>query len=519
MANNIISAAPSGNPLRRYFSRYFRARWQNYQNVVTNDVFFSQMPPAWLTYQQTYVRQWDEWTRGFVLQLHKGDFFSVGMGKTVCDILTRECTKGRFRFDGQYRPAVDFVTTWAQASQFSNLVSEGFMNANRLGNNILRLNAVAEAGECYPSVHSVDRTFFEVNRKQGIIRARFLDYLSANTVDGSNYYCIEDRVFFEGAPYYCVRILEQKGTVTNPTFDLYKKGLSKLDFFTQSRFADLYGDITPGKWYKLPFKTLGCYNWKNKETSVAINSMPGFSESSVHTALDILYSIDYNWSMGQLDMYWGRTRVLVPKEMRTVKVREIHNGVDYSEAISAAINSPLEDDLYTQLPGNTSIDGKQPQPLFIQPDLRGEVHKYIRDADLELLAAKVGLSASTLANHLNDNNGKTATEVTSETTTTDITVSTKRELAEVAINAMLKDVVEFYGLNSNVEITWNDSLKGDGKSKDEILREYEQGVMPIDEAIKRLHPELSQDEVDEWVRKLEAKDEMADIFDTSKRLI
>lgn len=90
---------------------------------------------------------------------------------------------------------------------------------------------------------------------------------------------------------------------------------------------------------------------------------------------------------------------------------------------------------------------------------------------------------------------------------------------EKMLNDVVKDVAEFYGLNSKVEITWNDSLKGDGKSKEEILSEYVQGVMPIDEAIKRLHPELSQDEVDEWVRKLEAKNEMADIFDTSKGLI
>ena len=157
------SAAPLKNPLAKYFRNYFRARWQNWQNLISNEVFFSKMPSSWLTYQQAYVRQWDEWSRGFVLQLHRKDMFSVGMGYTVCDIVTRECMKGGFRFDGAEQDANKFANDWAEENNLNDVVAKGFMNANRLGNNILRLNVVAGGHVVYPSAHGVDRVYFEIN--------------------------------------------------------------------------------------------------------------------------------------------------------------------------------------------------------------------------------------------------------------------------------------------------------------------------------------------------------------------
>ncbi len=518
MATSTSSTAPIQNPLKKIFTPYFRARWQNYQNIVSNAVFFSKMPANWLMYQTAYVRQWDEWTRGFVLQLHRGDFFSIGIGKTVCEIITRECMKGRFRFDGENWNAVDFVTKWAESNNFSDIVQKGFLNANRLGNNILRLNVISGEGEVYPSTHAVDRVYFEVNRKEEISKARFLDYLSADTTSKTDYYTVEDRILIDGVPYYRVELFQNSGVVTNPTWVKVGRQITEMDLITQSRFRDLYGDIDNGEWYILPFKTLGCYNWKNSPTSTAINSMPGYAESSVHTALDILYSLDYDWSMAQLDQYWGRTRVIVPKEMQQKRGPVIYEGRTYDEAIYEA-SAPLNDDVFLQTPANGLISDKPTQPLFIQPDLRGEMHKLIRDSNLELLASKVGLSSTTLANHLTYNTSKTATEVVSETDTTDVTVANKRELAERAINALISDVLRFYFIVGEVDITWNTNGQNSQRNKDAILAEFNAQLMPRVEAIKRLHPELTQAEVEEWDKQLAQQNSIDDIFDTSKRFI
>lgn len=513
MAINPQTSAPTKNPLAKVFRPYFNARWQNMQNIVSDVNFYSQMPPDWVAYQNAYVRQWDEWSRGFVLTLHRKDMFSVGMGYTVCEILTRECLKGRYRFDGEDTALNQFITDWAEKTRLADEIEGGFLNANRLGNNILRLNVVAGEGEVYATSHGVNTAYIEIDRSGKVIRAIFNDYLSADTINGNKYICVEDRILFDDIPYYRVKVVRNGGTVTTPVWSDVND-VEKLDTFTQSRFRSLYGDIEPNTWYQLPFKTLGVYNWKNKAKAVAINSMPGYSDSSIHLALDILYSIDYNWSMGQLDMYWGRTRVMIGQEFRpAIEQRPpmVHNGITYQEAMTIA-DAPLSDDIYSEIPNQRNISDKPQQPVFIQPDLRGEAHRFIRDSDLELLASKCGLSASTLANHLTNNNAKTAMEVDVETDTTETTVGRKRELAEQAINAMLADVVKFYGFTGKVDITWNQT--GNNKRiRQNILEEYAQRLIPLEEAIQRLHPELTKEEVNKWAEQLRSEKQTAETFD------
>ena len=241
--------------------------------------------------------------------------------------------------------------------------------------------------------------------------------------------------------------------------------------------------------------------------------MPGYSDSTLHTALDVLYSIDYNWSMGQLDMYWGRTRVVVPKEFKKRETPLVIEGRPYQEAMSA--EAELSDDVYMELPASNTLSDKPVQPTFMQPDLRGETHKYIRDADLELLASKVGLSSSTLANHLTYNNSKTATEVDAASDTTETTVGNKRDFAARAINEMISDVLAFYGVIGGVSVTWNQS--GNNKrTRQNVLDEFNARLMPLREAVKRLHPELTESDVDEWCQRLENDNREADVFsDTS----
>ena len=188
------SAAPRSNAFK-VFAPYFKARWQNMQNIVTDNVFFSQMPWQWQAYQKAYVQQWAEWSRGFVLQLHRRDMFSVGLGYTICEILTKECMKGGFRFDGKAPAAVKFANDWKTAVDLEEGAAKGFMNANRVGNNILRLNPVIGSGqkESYPTEHGVDSCFFEIDRKGEIVRAIFLDYLAADTIGGARHEFLHSR--------------------------------------------------------------------------------------------------------------------------------------------------------------------------------------------------------------------------------------------------------------------------------------------------------------------------------------
>lgn len=508
------NAAPLACPTQEVFAPYFRARWQNFQNIVSRATFFSDMPPEWVAYQNAYVKQWEEWASGFVLSLHRDNFFSTGMGKTVCDILVKECMRGSYRFDSVDADASKFVSQWAEENRIENNIMNGFYFANRIGNAVLRLNLNTVTNEVYPTVHPVNRTYFQVNRKGKVVKARFFDLLADGTTKGQKYVIVEDRVWLHNKPFYRVSIHKFAGIATNPEITGPTNGklntIDKLSITAQTNFTDLYGDIKLNTWYVLPFKTLGCYNWQNTSTSSAISEMEGYSDSSLHTALDILYAIDYNYSMGQLDQYFGKTTVLIPKSMESAGPI-VYQGRDYGEAKLAPRAAPLADSVFTQVPSDDILDNKPMQPLFIQPDLRGDKRKLLNDFYLELLASKVGLSSSTLANHLTYNQSKTATEIDRETDTTDVTVANKRTLANLAINDMLSDVCDFYGIEADVDITWN---RNGTNNKDAIMEEYRGGTMPLKECISRLHPELTKAEVDEWVVQLK-QEKQAQPYDTS----
>jgi hypothetical protein len=238
--------------------------------------------------------------------------------------------------------------------------------------------------------------------------------------------------------------------------------------------------------------------------------MPGYSDSTLHTALDVLYSIDYNYTQAQVDQYMGKSRTLVPKQMAGIKMINqagtLSDGLSFREAVEAQ-QTPLEDTFYTQV-SDGSLDGKAISPTFIQPDLRGEAHKYIRDSDLELLAAKVGLSSSTLATHLASGGGaKTDDEITSESSTTEKTVANKRALANTAINAMLSDVAYFYGYDENVDIQWGRAAANSARENQELMADYQAGTLPLRDYLRRRWPDLSEENVEKMAIECEKAEE------------
>lgn len=484
-------------PSRTIFRSMFRARWQNMQNIINDSAFIEMIPEPYLSYYMAYIRQWIQWSTGFVPMLHRQDFFSTGMGYTVCDIFTRECMSGGFRIESTNTDLKAFMEEWGK--ELGNIFNRMFFHSNAGGNAILCLTPIR--GQLYPSVFPIDRVFFQIGRRGDITEAVILNRFSAGE---TAYYAREHRMMFDGRPYYKVD-LAKGSMVTSPTWS--NSALHEVPLQLISQWEYNYGDIVPGVWYELPktFKTLGLFNVRNKSVAVALADLPGYSDSTLHTALDVLYSIDYNYTQAQVDMYMGKSRALIPKQMQVAQVHS--NAATVSEGVTfeQAINTPqLNDEFYTQVTTG-SLNGEPIKPTFIQPDLRGEAHNYIRDSDLQLLASKIGMSSSDLANHLTYNSSKTATEVRAEQDTTETTVNNKRALANVAINAMFEEVAHFYGYSDKVEIEWGRAGVNSSTENKELLEDFRAGTLPLREYLKRRWSDLSEEEVEKWVMDIEAQ--------------
>lgn len=481
-------------PSRGIFRPMFKARWQNLQNIINDSAFMSMIPEPYLSYYNAYIRQWLHWSQGFVPMLHRQDFFSTGIGYTVCDIFTRECMSGGFRIESANDALKVFMEEWGK--DLVTIFNRMYFYSNSGGNAILCLTPIN--GQLYPSVYPVNRVVFQVGRRGNITYAMMLNRFSAGEFA---YYAQEKRIMLDGRPYYKVDIA-RCGLALSPTWSSDK--LSSIPPEIASQWEDAYGSIEPSVWYELPktFKSLGVYNVRNKSVAVALADLAGYSDSTLHTALDILYSIDYNYTQAQVDMYMGKSRALIPKQMQKVEIHSdnvmVAEGVSYASAVS---EPQLNDEFYTQITtGN--LNGEPIKPVFMQPELRGEAHTYIRDSDLQLLASKIGMSASDLANHLTYNAPKTATEVRAEQDTTEVSVNNKRSLANVAINAMLADVARFYGYSDYVEIEWGRAGVNTSTENAELLQDYQAGTLPLKEYLKRRWSDLNENEIDEWINKL-----------------
>lgn len=490
-------------PSRKLFAPMFKARWQNMQNIVNDSAFIDLMPEPYLTYYMAFTRQCLQWASGFVPALHRQDFFSTGIGYTVVDILARECMNGGYRFESADKELLNRMEHWKKDVNLDNELYRMFWNSNAGGNAFIALTP--NDGEIYPVVYPVNRCpKFAVNRR-GIITSAFI--LNRFTAGETAYYAKEIRLLLKGKPFY--KVVLAKGTlVTSPTWT--GSTLKTVPDEIAEQFEYTYGEIELNTWYKLPESVsgVGVYNIRNKPVSVAIADMPAYSDSSLYSALDILYAIDFDYTQAQVDMYMGKSRALIPKQFgggnAVINVNgrpeTVVDGISFSEAIR---QPALKDDFYTEI---FTANGEPVKPTFMQADLRGEQHKFIRDSYLEMLASKVGLSSSTLANHLQYNHDKTATQVEDEQTTTEKTVNQKRALITDELNRMFTDVAKFYGYNDAcIEIAWGRAGSNTTSVNDELLNDYKEGVLPLRKYLKKRWSDLSEEEVEEWATEIESE--------------
>jgi hypothetical protein len=501
---SVYTTAVANAPSRRLFAPLFRARWQNAQNIVNDSAFYSMIPSKYKPYYEAYIRQWAQWSSGFVLQLHRQDFFSTGIGYTVVEILARECMTGGFRLNATDAQTKEFMERWADDENLTGAFYNMFSATNGTGNAILVLTPVN--GELYLTAYPINRCFFQIGRRNTITQITLLNRFVAG--EDSAYYARETRAKINGKYYYRVSIASSD-LVTCPTFS--NNEMENVPEVIKEQWLECYGNIKPNVWYRLPkrLRGIGCYNVKNKETAAALKDMPGYSDASIHTCLDIFYSIDYNYTQSQVDLYMGKSRALIPKQMQKVVMGTtgtLTEGKSFYDAINN-YTPQLEEEFYTQI--GDGLNGDAAKPMFIQPDLREQAHKYIRDSDLEFIASKIGLSASDLANHLNYNYGgtKTATQVISEDTTTEKTVNEKRRVAKNAVNKMLSDVAYFYGYECDVEVQWGRAAANSARENQELLADYQAGVLSLRDYLRKRWTDLTEEEIESKAVEIERERE------------
>ena len=231
---SIQNQAVCGGSARKLFAPLFRARWQSMQNIVNDSAYLSCVPKGYQTYYYAFIQQWIYWSQGFVPQLHCSDFFSVGMGYTICDIYASECMAGGYRYNSYDQSAKDFIDQW-DSEKGTEVYASAFFMQNAGGNSILALTP--KDGDIYMSVYPIDRVFFQIGRTGKITNIQILNRFTAGE---SVFYAREHRMMYRGKRYYKVDVAP--GTiVTAPTWS--RASLPEVPKIVLDQWVECYGNI------------------------------------------------------------------------------------------------------------------------------------------------------------------------------------------------------------------------------------------------------------------------------------
>ncbi len=440
-----------------------RFQWTN-----SND-FYSMLPAPYMTFYQSWVRQWLYWYDGYVPWVHGGQngLLSTSIGTVIVNRAADSVFGGGIMFANARIPtamterggkpigsALDFIANdWAQRSAFKSKLKRAGKDAFGGGFSLLKLNKAN--GELWVDELRADRFYLARDSRGKIEKCvcflSLYDDMTPVEKGGRRYYLVEERRFEK------IGLFENEIPVVE--YKVYAN-TSPIQYFSANR-----GDNSI-KWEDLPkavktafrhdydfklnvpqamngFKSLGVYYLQGSDD---ISNVPqiGLGESLLANIMTYLYEYDFYNTCFNTDMYLARGRVVVPEYMQSPQ--------------AAAGNQPrgLDSFLYTKYPSN-NVGGEENKPEAIQFELRAQEWREARNMLLECMATSIGLSVSTLASYIQDGSNRTAREISAEESATALFVENARRRFEQPANELLSDVLRFYGYSDDVEIRWSKS--------------------------------------------------------------
>lgn len=457
--NSPLSAAMAAN----------QKAWQQ----TNNEAFYSMLPGAYRMFYQNWVKQWLYWYDGYVPYIHGGSsgLLSTSIGTIIVNRCADQIFGGNIMFANARKPqlieerdgkrigkALDFISNdWMQRTDGKSVLKRCGKDALAGGFALLKLNK--RDGELWLDELRADR--FYVDKVGSEIRRvicllSFYDNETDKSEDrytlveerryesvgilGEEFPVVEYKMYKTGAP---VQIL-----VTTKDRDNYLKW-ENLPKEVRKAFKAQYGDMRLNEPMHMGgFTNLGVYLMLASDGVSAVPQI-GLGESLLANVMTYLYEYDFYNTCFNTDLYLARGRIMVPKQMQGPNAR---GGLGNPEYGYGGINPRgLDDFIYTKYETGNNEGGK---PDAIQFALRSAEWMQARDILMQSISTGIGLSVSTLASYVSDASNRTAREVSAEESATTLFVENKRRLFESPINAMLRDVLRFYGFIDDVEIRW-----------------------------------------------------------------
>ena len=504
-------------------SEYIGMGMQEYWNWVNNTMFYS-MSSAQMRPFFNRVRNWDYWINGLVPSFHdlsKG-VIPTHLAKAIVKKIAGLIYGGGIMLEsaGAESPSntdtgetirdvvdtsLEFLSDWISKNQFKEKLQEVFEATAGLGTSCLKLNA--SKGNLWVEAIPFNRSFYTLGADGEVLGATF--YIrgftrgNGDSNDDAYMLCEErfyktDEVSGERQPYVCYKIYKSLTQVNQFSPTTAYVPWESLPKPIRAAFKDSFPDIRLDTPHMMRLTDIGVYRFT---WTPSVSGMPElkYGDSVLSGIIKYLCQYDILSSIIDTEMYCGRPRVIASKS------------VTNNAGTNANYNVGLDSFLITEVE-TLKTEG---EPFkFVQPEIRSEQLKELRNTILENISTAIGLSPSSLAPYLQDNSNRTAREISAEEASTTLLVDNKRDSFAVIINKLFDAVLHFYGYTEQVTVAFSRA----GQTNYTLLVEnatkiYQAGGMSLEKYIRTVNPQMDEEQIQEELVKIRQEQEQKQALD------
>jgi len=485
----------------------------NQTYTYSNNSYFGALIPNY--YRDYYFRNIKVacgWLDGYVYTLHnQTGIISTRIGNKLVTGLARQIVGEKPIFKKaskeQGYETLRFINKWADEQNIAKAIYAGIGYSMAIGTSLLKVNKRMN-GELWLEAVRFDNCFYLANYSNEVQEATFFiksytDTRKDKSKSNQQYILVEHR-FYKYEEVGKIQATEDGYEVKTP------KGAktAMVEYLVYQSNGTAYNNLmqantgSPVDWQQLPadirrmikndyaawkigepiklgFTSLGVEALLNGHMDLSVPTGTSFGEGLLIGVQDDLITYEVASSYLLRDMYLGKGTVYTPKDL---------NISDFNQ-VPGVLNG-LGDSKIELIKG---VSPDQQKIVVEQFNLRAQEWQTIKENCLRNIAVKWGMSPKVLASFLATPSA-TATAIDSEDDMSIAFIHHTRSYFKPALNKIIELVLNYFGYQNDVEIDFaSPSLINKDRLLDRTLKQLENGLIDIDEALHILNPDMDEE--------------------------
>lgn len=499
-------------------------------SFASNNLFYALIPSYYRTWGWRYCRVACQWLDGYVPALHAGGvsgIISTRIANKLIVGLTKQIVGEKIIYriadkkDNEALDTLKWVYKWSKNANVKKAIYTGIGYSLGVGTSLIKLNVKNHRDIWWESVR-MDNCYYLADFTNEIQEASFVikSYTDTrdSTKDSTNkcqFFLVEHRFYEESKgkisknemgysvierkgdriPKVDFRVFRVSGTSFNDIMTArgQEKGLNweEIPESVRRMIKKDYSALRVNEPQKLPFTTIGVEALLNGEQELGIPTASNLGESMIVGIQDDLITYELASSYLIRDMYNGKGTVYLPKSLSLNDLGP--DGVPILNPLNTMPNSAVE-----MLKG---VNPDEQKAIVEQFQLRGQEWQLIKENCLRNIAVKWGMSPKILSSFLAVGAAQmTATQVDSEDDMSIAFIYHTRSYFTEALNRLLEETLNFYGKESNVELSFaSPSLINKDRILSRVQSKLETGLIDLDDAIREINPDLDEEAIQDKV--------------------